>query len=62
MIRENVSLQQYNTFGIEAKTRFMAVVKSVDDVRSILKNESVNQLPRLILGGGSNILFTQDFD
>lgn len=62
MISENVSLQPYNTFGIEAKTRFMAEVQSVDDILSVLKDETVHQLPRLILGGGSNILLTQDFD
>jgi UDP-N-acetylmuramate dehydrogenase len=37
-------------------------VKSVEDVLNILKDESLNQLPRLILGGGSNILLTQDYD
>lgn len=62
MILENVSLQPYNTFGIEAKARFMAKVRSKDDVLSILKDGSVNQFPRLILGGGSNVLLTQDFD
>ena len=62
MIRENVSLQPHNTFGIETKARFMAKVKSIDDILSVLRDESVNQLPRLILGGGSNILLTQDFD
>jgi UDP-N-acetylmuramate dehydrogenase len=62
MIRENVSLQPYNTFGLEAKARFISEVKSVEDVLNILKDESLNQLPRLILGGGSNILLTQDYD
>ncbi len=62
MIRENVSLKTHNTFGIEASARFVAEVHSVDDVRQILNDRTVNHLPRLILGGGSNILLTKDLN
>lgn len=61
-IAENASLKSYNTFGIDAKCKALASFHSVDDLRDILQDENWNQLPRLILGGGSNILFTKDFD
>jgi UDP-N-acetylmuramate dehydrogenase len=61
-VRENVSLKEQNTFGIDAKAKYFAEVHSVEELTSLLQNEKIKKLPRLILGGGSNILFTQDFD
>lgn len=62
MIRENASLLPYNTFGIDAKARFMVKVNSVDELRAIITDERVRSLPRLIIGGGSNVLLTKDFE
>lgn len=62
VIQENFSLQPYNTFGIAAKAKLFTEVHSVADLQEILKNKNFASLPKLILGGGSNILFTQDFD
>jgi UDP-N-acetylmuramate dehydrogenase len=63
MIRENISLKPYNTFGIETIARQFAAFHSIDELKEIL---SYRQLPnasqQLVLGGGSNILLTQDFD
>lgn len=61
-IQFNASLKNLNTFGIEAKARALAEFSSVDDLIEILDNPEVNSMPRLILGGGSNMLLTQDFD
>jgi UDP-N-acetylmuramate dehydrogenase len=61
MIEENISLQAYNTFGIDAKTRFFTRVAAVDDLQSILSNRRWQESPKLILGEGSNILLTGDF-
>ena len=61
-IKENVSLKPYNTFGIEAKTRFLAEVKSVDDFLQLMQDERYKKPQKLFLGGGSNVLFTQNFD
>ena len=66
MIEENISLKKYNTFGIDVMARYFARVASVDDLCAQLEftppSTSSQLLPRLILGGGSNLLFTENFD
>ncbi len=60
-VEENVSLKPFNTFGIEAKTARFIAFRSIDELREALKlNRSGESI--LILGGGSNMLLTQDFD
>jgi len=61
-IETGVSLRALNTFGVEARTAFFASVRDVRVLRDVLADPRVADLPRLILGGGSNILFTRDFD
>lgn len=61
-IVRNQSLRSYNTFGIDASCKVFAEVHSVDDIHTLLNDAELKDLPLLILGGGSNILFTQDFD
>jgi UDP-N-acetylmuramate dehydrogenase len=61
-IREDVSLKQYNTFGIAAKAKFFAEVSSLADAHEICSDKQFSKTDKLILGGGSNILFTKDFD
>ncbi len=57
---ENVSLKPYNTFGIDAAARYFAVFKSAEELEELA---SPAPKPKtLILGGGSNILFTGDYD
>jgi UDP-N-acetylmuramate dehydrogenase len=58
-IKHNVSLKSYNTFGIEVQTSSFVEVGSIDELKEVLKN---NSKELLILGGGSNMLFTKDFD
>ena len=58
---ENASLQSHNSFGIEARTRYLAAVTTVDDLREALGEARVHGLPRLVIGGGSNLLLTRDF-
>ncbi len=60
-ITENISLKALNTFGIDAKARYFANCKTVKDIEEILARKELYELPRLVLGGGSNILFTGDF-
>ncbi len=59
-IQENISLKRYNTFGIDVSTRRFASFASVEELREILEQDA--SLHRLVLGGGSNILFTNDYD
>jgi len=60
-ILENISLKPYNTFGIDAKAKLFFEVTSVDELLWITQQEVFKNSP-LILGGGSNILLTGDYD
>lgn len=60
MIQQNISLKEFNTFGIDVNAKAFARFSTIDQLKSIL-NENEN-LPLFILGGGSNILFTKDVD
>ena len=60
-IFENHSLKAYNTFRIDCKAAFFAVVTSVSELRKILTEPKFIKLPKLFLGGGSNILFCRNF-
>ncbi|MGN6248754.1 MAG: UDP-N-acetylmuramate dehydrogenase [Ginsengibacter sp.] len=59
-VHENYSLQKYNTFGIDAKARHFSGFSSKENVEELLGQQVAERL--FILGGGSNILFTKDFD
>lgn len=60
-IQENTSLRPYNTFGLEVKARFFTKVSNLEELKESLLVASAKSIPILILGGGSNILLTQDF-
>ena len=62
IIHENYSLKKLNTFGINASARYFTEVSSVDDILEILSQKTFSNTQKLILGGGSNLLFTKDFD
>lgn len=62
LIRENQSLRAYNTFGIDVRARFLARFSSVNELRTLLEDPVSRKHPRIILGGGSNVLFRGDFD
>ena len=59
-MEHNYSLQPFNTFGIEVKAKYFATFSNTRELETCLKAQP-NE-PLLILGGGSNLLFTQDFD
>jgi len=61
-IFENHSLKAYNTFGIDCKATFFVLVYSISDLRKIYAEPEFFNLPKLILGGGSNLLLCGDFD
>ncbi|MGI4749307.1 MAG: UDP-N-acetylmuramate dehydrogenase [Janthinobacterium lividum] len=61
-IRENVSLKNFNTFGVEATASYLVEINHEDDLTELFLDPKWLQIPRLVLGGGSNILFTKDFD
>ena len=61
-MQENFSLKPFNTFGVEAKAKYFVEVNTVEELIETLKHSNSQTLPLLFLGGGSNILFTKDFD
>ncbi|GAA3994075.1 UDP-N-acetylmuramate dehydrogenase [Hymenobacter fastidiosus] len=61
LLEQNVSLRAYNTFGLDVKARLFARFASVEELRALLALPEVQQQETLVLGGGSNLLFTQDF-
>ncbi|MRG47147.1 UDP-N-acetylmuramate dehydrogenase [Chitinophaga sp. SYP-B3965] len=61
-VSENVSLRPYNTFGIDASARYFASFDSPEALQAILEDPKWQTVPKMILGGGSNILLTKDYD
>jgi len=61
-IKSNYSLKTLNTFGIDAKAKHFAEFHSTEELRELLKDSRFTNESKLILGGGSNLLFTQDFN
>jgi len=59
-IEENKSLKEFNTFGIECFAKFYVSISSVDELIEVLS--STEHRDHFILGGGSNMLLTQDID
>ncbi len=59
-IQKNISLKPFNTFGIDVNASFFVEVTSTEELKNILSNDQFKQIPKLILGGGSNVLFTKD--
>jgi UDP-N-acetylmuramate dehydrogenase len=62
VIRHHVNLQAFNTFGIPAQALHYAELNEEDAFADIMQTDEYRLFPRLIIGGGSNILFTRDFE
>ncbi|MFC4723472.1 UDP-N-acetylmuramate dehydrogenase [Geojedonia litorea] len=59
-IQHNISLKPYNTFGIDVNAKHFVSVQSLKDLQEVL---SLKAYPnKFILGGGSNMLLTQDIE
>lgn len=58
-LRDNFSLQPFNTFGIDVKAKHFAAFTAVQELQAIL---ALQPETLMILGGGSNVLFTKDYD
>lgn len=62
LIQQHINLLPYNTFHIEAVARYFSRVQDLDQLQEVLQVRPVQQRPLLVLGGGSNLLFTGDVD
>lgn len=61
LIHWNKSLKAYNTFGIDARAKMLTTVENVDDLQRVLRQPKLKDELKMIVGGGSNILLTQDY-
>lgn len=61
-ILENVSLKHLNTFGIESVAKYYTEIDSINDLPALISNKLFIENEKLIIGGGSNMLFTKNFD
>ena len=60
--QEHVSLRPYNTFGIDVKARYFTQVRDDVEVRQALAGAAAEDMPVLVIGGGSNLLLTADVE
>ncbi|MGH2564781.1 MAG: UDP-N-acetylmuramate dehydrogenase [Ginsengibacter sp.] len=61
-ILKNHPLKNYNTFGIDSYAKYFAAFSSVYELQNLLQSKEHNDEPKLILGAGSNILLTKNFE
>jgi len=57
-VAQNISLKPYNTFGIDVQAEYFAKFNTIEELGELLEFKKTQTL---ILGGGSNILFTKDY-
>jgi UDP-N-acetylmuramate dehydrogenase len=61
-IKENYPLKTLNTFGINVYSRYYTSFSDIESLKEIVAAGDLKNYSKLILGGGSNILFTQNYD
>lgn len=60
-IQKNYPLKSLNTFGIDVKAQMFVNIKSEEQLCLLLTDKNIKEIPKCILGGGSNILFTGSY-
>ena len=60
LVESNYPLQAHNTFGIVAKALQLVHIRQESDVQAVVGNSVLRDCPKLVLGGGSNIVLTGD--
>lgn len=62
-IQENISLKPYNTFGVDVKAKYFTSFENRSELEELFSDSKFQiSNSKLVLGGGSNLLFTKDFD
>ncbi len=61
-LKENFNLKEHNTFGISVFAKFFTFLKSEQDLIELLHNSIFKENKYMFLGGGSNVLFTKDYE
>jgi len=62
VIENSISLKDFNTFGIDAKAAEFTDVKLLDELIVLCQNFNLNSHNLLVIGGGSNLLFTKNYN
>jgi len=62
IIQKDASLKELNTFHVEAAAKYFCEVRNINDLELLRTTDQFINEQKLILGGGSNILFVNDFD
>ena len=60
-ITKNASLKDLNTFGVSANAKYFSTISYLNDIEDLFEWKRHNNLPVLLLGGGSNLLFKSDY-
>lgn len=60
-VLQHQNLKPYNTFGITVFCDYFVEINSINEFRELTKNDIYQNNEKLIIGGGSNLLFTKDF-
>jgi len=60
-IQENVDLHRYNTFHVAARARYFSDITSHEQLRDVMAWVRQRNMPYMLIGQGSNILFKQDY-
>jgi UDP-N-acetylmuramate dehydrogenase len=61
-ILKNYDLTELNTFHIKANAKFFFEVKNENNLKELFESFEFKNSEKLFIGGGSNLLFTKDFD
>ena len=60
-VSKNASLKPFHSFSVDITCDVLVIVESIDELKSVYQNEEWNRLNKLILGKGSNMLFTEHY-
>jgi UDP-N-acetylmuramate dehydrogenase len=58
---QNKSLKKYNTFGLDVTADYFTSIHSIEDLIHVLQDKQYATMPKMFLGGGSNVLLTKDY-
>lgn len=61
MLHRNFSLRSYNSFGLDVAASYFVQINDLSDLEDLYKSDLWKRERKLILGGGSNTLFLDDY-
>ena len=62
ILTQNVSLQPYHTFACKVNAKYFTRITAPKDIEAVVQWGKLNELPILLIGSGSNLLFTKDIN